>query len=136
MEFADDRPQRESAQAVAVRRFETPIGHQAQVDSGHLGTIEVDGKPRPICGFTFTLGYSRAMMAEAALAAGPPEVRSTRKTRCASARAIVLIEHDPRPGYEPAPPFFIGLLASEFEETTFVVLDLFVDGARSIWGDP
>jgi hypothetical protein len=64
------------------------------------------------------------------------EVRSTRKTRCASARASVLIEHDPRPGYEPAPPFFIGLLASEFEETTFVVLDPFVDGAGSIWGDP
>src|SRR5262249_40370063 len=32
------RPQRESARAVAVRRFETPIGHQAQVDWGHLGT--------------------------------------------------------------------------------------------------
>ena len=27
---------------------------------------------------------------------------TTRKTRCASARASVLIEHDPRPGYEPA----------------------------------
>jgi len=31
------RPQRESARVVAVRRFETPIGHQAQVDWGHLG---------------------------------------------------------------------------------------------------
>ena len=61
------RPQRESARAVAVRRFETPIGHQAQVDWGHLGTIEVDGKPRNMWGFTYTLGYSRAMMAEAAL---------------------------------------------------------------------
>ena len=61
------RPQRESARSVAVRRFETPIGHQAQVDWGHLGTIEMDGKPRSMSGFTFTLGYSRAMMAEAAL---------------------------------------------------------------------
>jgi len=61
------RPQRDVAQALAVRRFETPIGHQAQVDWGHLGTIEVDGKPRNIWEFTFTLGYSRALMAEAAL---------------------------------------------------------------------
>jgi len=61
------RPQRESARAVAVRRFETPMGHQAQVDWGHLGSIEIDGKPRQLSGFTFTLGYSRAMMAEAAL---------------------------------------------------------------------
>ena len=61
------RPQRESARAVAVRRFETPMGHQAQVDWGHLGSIEIDGKTRQLSGFTFTLGYSRAMMAEAAL---------------------------------------------------------------------
>jgi transposase len=61
------RPQRESARVVAVRRFETPIGHQAQVDWGHLGTIEVDGNSKNMWGFTFTLGYSRAMMAEAAL---------------------------------------------------------------------
>ena len=61
------RPQRESARAVAVRRFETPIGHQAQVDWGHLGTIDIDGKPRQMWGFSYTLGYSRAMMAEAAL---------------------------------------------------------------------
>jgi transposase len=61
------RPQREAARAVAVRRFETPIGHQAQVDWGHLGTIEVDGKAVNMWGFTFTLGYSRATMAEAPL---------------------------------------------------------------------
>jgi transposase len=61
------RPQREAARAVAVRRYETPIGHQAQVDWGHLGTIEVDGKVVNMWGFTFTLGYSRATMAEAAL---------------------------------------------------------------------
>ena len=61
------RPQREAARAVAVRRFETPIGHQAQVDWGHLGTIDIDGKAVNMWGFTFTLGYCRAMMAEAAL---------------------------------------------------------------------
>jgi hypothetical protein len=52
---------------VAVRRFETPAGRQAQVDWGHLGTIEMDGQPRPLWGFAFTLGYSRALMAQAAL---------------------------------------------------------------------
>jgi len=34
------RPQRESARTVAVRRFETPAGKQAQVDWGHLGTLD------------------------------------------------------------------------------------------------
>src|SRR5262249_38632071 len=38
------RPQRESARVVAVRRFETPIGPQAQVDWGHLGTIDINGQ--------------------------------------------------------------------------------------------
>ena len=61
------RPQRESARAVAVRRFETPPGKQAQVDWGRLGTQEVDGVERKIWGFTLTLGYSRMMIAEAAL---------------------------------------------------------------------
>jgi transposase len=61
------QPQRESAQTVAVRRFETPPGKQAQVDWGHLGAIEINGQERKLNGFAFTLGYSRAMMAEAAL---------------------------------------------------------------------
>jgi transposase len=61
------RPQRESARVVAVRRFETPPGKQAQVDWGHLGRLENDGGQHPLWGFTFTLGYSRMMMAEAAL---------------------------------------------------------------------
>ena len=61
------QPQRESAQTVAVRRFETPPGKQAQVDWGHLGAIEINGQERKLNGFTFTLCYSRAMMAEAAL---------------------------------------------------------------------
>jgi len=42
-------------------------GRQAQVDCGHLGTLELDGEGRKLSGFTFTLGYSRMMMAEATL---------------------------------------------------------------------
>ena len=61
------RPQREAARTVAVRRFETPPGQQAQVDWGHLGSLEIEGRKQQAVGFTFTLGYSRRMMAEAAL---------------------------------------------------------------------
>ena len=61
------RPQRASAQVVAVRRFETAPGQQAQVDWGHLGSLHVDDGESPLWGFVFTLGYSRAIMAEAAL---------------------------------------------------------------------
>jgi transposase len=43
------RPQRKEALSVAVRRFETPPGKQAQVDWGHLGSITEDGK-RARCG--------------------------------------------------------------------------------------
>ncbi len=32
-------PKRQSARVVAVRRFETPPGQQAQADWGHLGTL-------------------------------------------------------------------------------------------------
>jgi transposase len=34
------QPQRSAARTVAVRRFETPPGKQAQVDWGHLGTLD------------------------------------------------------------------------------------------------
>jgi len=61
------RPQRTSAWVVAVRRFETPPGKQGQVDWGHLGTLEVGEQERQLWGFTLTLGYSRMMMAAAAL---------------------------------------------------------------------
>ena len=61
------RPQRKSAQTAAVRRFETPAGKQAQVDWGHLGSIDIQGEEQKLWGFSFTLGYSRTMMAEAAL---------------------------------------------------------------------
>jgi len=57
------RPQRTASQATAVRRFETPPGRQAQVDWGHLGTLE----EKHLWGFAFTLGYSRMMMSAAAL---------------------------------------------------------------------
>ena len=60
-------PKREEAGAVAVRRFETPPGKQAQVDWGHFGSLEMAGKREKLSGFTFTLGYSRMMMAKAAL---------------------------------------------------------------------
>jgi transposase len=51
---------------VAVRRFETPPGKQAQVDWGHLGSLTEEGEAHALWGFTMTLGYSRMMMAEAA----------------------------------------------------------------------
>lgn len=61
------QPKREAARTTAVRRFETPPGRQAQVDWGHLGTLEMNGQTSKLSGFTFTLGYSRMLMAEAAL---------------------------------------------------------------------
>jgi transposase len=61
------RPQREAARVAAVWRFETPPGEQAPVDWGHLGELEIDGQVRQLWVFTFTLGYSRMTMAEAAL---------------------------------------------------------------------
>jgi transposase len=60
------RPQREAAHVVAVRRFETPAGNQAQVDWGHLGSLAEDGGEHALWGFAMTLGYSRRIMAEAA----------------------------------------------------------------------
>jgi transposase len=60
------RPQRREALSVAVRRFETPPGKQAQVDWGHLGSITEDGEAHQMWAFTITLGYSRRMRAEAA----------------------------------------------------------------------
>jgi transposase len=61
------QPKREAGRMAAVRRFETPPGRQAQVDWGHLGTLEIDGEENRLSGFTLTFGYSRMMMAEAAL---------------------------------------------------------------------
>jgi len=61
------QPQRAEAQTVAVRRFETPPGKQAQVDWGHLGYLETESGPRKIWGFAITMGYSRRMWASATL---------------------------------------------------------------------
>ena len=61
-------PKRKAAQEVAVRRFETPPGHQAQVDWGDLGTLQhTDGSKQRLYGFVFTLGQSRALFADVAL---------------------------------------------------------------------
>src|ERR1051326_1255345 len=60
------RPQREAARVIAVRRFETAPGKQAQVDWGHLGTLTEAGEAHAMWGFTMILGCSRRMMAEAA----------------------------------------------------------------------
>ncbi|MDR3405340.1 MAG: IS21 family transposase, partial [Chthoniobacter sp.] len=56
------RPLRKEAMSAAVRRFETPPGHQAQVDWGELGDITLlDGQKLLLQGFVMTLGHSRAM---------------------------------------------------------------------------
>jgi transposase len=60
------QPKRREAVVLAVRRFETPPGHQAQMDWGHLGAVEDAGGKRKLYGFVLTLGYSRAMYADLA----------------------------------------------------------------------
>ena len=61
------RPKRREAQTVAVRRFETPPGRQAQVDWGDLGEItHADATRHKLNGFVLTLGYSRAMFCDIA----------------------------------------------------------------------
>jgi len=60
-------PLRKAAQTAAVRRFETPPGHQAQVDWGHLGHLEGASGKQAISVFVLTLGHSRACFADLAL---------------------------------------------------------------------
>jgi transposase len=61
------RPKRRQARTVAVCRFETPPGRQAQVDWSDLGDlIEAAGTRRKLYGFVMTLGYSRAMFCDIA----------------------------------------------------------------------
>ncbi len=61
------QPQRQAARTVAVRRFETPPGRQAQVDWGELGSLQLpDGSKQALSGFVFTLGHSRALFADVA----------------------------------------------------------------------
>jgi transposase len=58
------RPRRQDANHNAVRRFETPPGHQAQVDWGDLGTLCVpEAAPLRLSAFVLTLGHSRALFA-------------------------------------------------------------------------
>jgi transposase len=59
-------PKRQATREVAVRRFETPPGQQAQVDWGHLGVLEDGERRQAVWGFVFTLGHSRAMYTDAA----------------------------------------------------------------------
>jgi transposase len=60
-------PLRKQASTVAVRRFETAPGHQAQVDWGELGTITLpDGSVHKLHAFVMTLGHSRAMFCDIA----------------------------------------------------------------------
>jgi transposase len=60
-------PLRKQAACLAVQRFETPPGKQAQVDWGHLGSLSQDGRECKLWGFTITSGYSRRMFASAAV---------------------------------------------------------------------
>ncbi len=58
------QPYRQTAHEHATVRFETPPGHQGQVDWGSFGTIVHEGRLRRLWCFALTLGYSRAMYAE------------------------------------------------------------------------
>ena len=61
------QPLRQQARTLAVRRFETPPGQQAQVDWGDLGEItDPEGNVTKINAFVLTLGYSRAMFCDLA----------------------------------------------------------------------
>jgi transposase len=53
------RPYRRHQQELAVMRFETRPGQQAQVDWAHFGQILVEGRWHKLYGFMMTLGYSR-----------------------------------------------------------------------------
>jgi transposase len=55
----DDDARRERKLTV---RFETPPGHQAQVDWGYAGTmLDAHGRSRPVYVFIFVLSYSRVL---------------------------------------------------------------------------
>jgi transposase len=57
-------PLREARLAQATVRFETEPGQQAQVDWGHFGTIQHQGRQMRLYAFIMTLGWSRAMYLE------------------------------------------------------------------------
>jgi transposase len=58
------QPYREARRQEATVRFETEPGEQAQVDWGHFGLIEHQGRRRRLYGFVMTLGWSRASYLE------------------------------------------------------------------------
>jgi transposase len=58
------RKVRPKVEVLAVYRFETKPGVQAQTDWAECGRIEIDGKIRKLYCFTMTLGYSRMRFAE------------------------------------------------------------------------
>lgn len=60
------QPKRQAAREVAVRRFETPPGHQAQLDWGELGHLEGPDGREKLSALVCTLGHSRAMFADVA----------------------------------------------------------------------
>ena len=52
-------PYRQQQRELAVIRFETRPGQQAQVDWGHFGQVLVEGHWKKLYAFVMTLGYSR-----------------------------------------------------------------------------
>jgi transposase len=58
------QPYRETRRQEATVRFETQPGEQAQVDWGHFGFIEHQGRRRRLYAFVMTLGWSRASYLE------------------------------------------------------------------------
>ena len=58
------QPYRAARQAQATVRYETAPGEQAQVDWGHFGFIEHNGRQCRLYAFVMTLGWSRAMYLE------------------------------------------------------------------------
>ncbi len=62
------QPFRQHQPAVTVR-FETAPGEQAQVDWGHFGFLNQDGRRRRLYGFVMTLGWSRTMYLEFTMSA-------------------------------------------------------------------
>ena len=57
-------PFRLPSQPQATVRFETPPGKQAQIDWGHFGLFQHEGRLRRLYAFVLTLGWSRAMYLE------------------------------------------------------------------------
>ena len=58
-------PQQRSTRGGSAALRDRP-GPAGAADWGHLGTLEIAGQEQKLHGFTFTLGYSRRMVAEAA----------------------------------------------------------------------